>query len=331
MEESDSLVAAIGVNDGRCAVSSRGAVTVVELAGAAGLGGLVVTEIRSLLGQFKQWAKSPDLYAVALLSGAASADVRRADAEVIAAHAALVWRVDCFPKPTVALLSEPVTGATASMMAVATHRVGARGFRFAVPPLVPITGLPLAGVAHMLAQLPDSVGTYLAMTGVVIGAADALEIGLLTHAIPQAAFTNIIAALADSQPVDPLLDHYESETEAPELAPHRRAIARCFSKPSLPAIRAALAAESGADAEWARCTAEALDRQSPQTLAIIHRLVTDAATLDLRDSLILSCRVATRLHASTASYDLPLDQLFLSDQNTDIVLPSRADIAIGRF
>ena len=64
---------------------------------------------------------------------------------------------------------------------------------------------------------------YLGLTGRSIGAADAYALGLLTHCIPAARFEEIKTALADTWPVDTVLDDRHVDPGPGELAPYARA------------------------------------------------------------------------------------------------------------
>jgi hypothetical protein len=149
-------------------------------------------------------------------------------------------------------------------------------------------------------------------------------LGLLTHTVAPKSYGEIVAALADSQPVDAVLDGLQEDFGAPALAPYRSAMVRCFSASSVEGVVSKLAAETGAEAAWARATLTQLERQSVPELSAIHRIVTQAAASDLRESLFALHRTAVEL--------LVLADPLMTDKNSmDFFLPTRADIAIGRF
>jgi enoyl-CoA hydratase len=139
--------------------------------------------------------------------------------------------------------------------------------------------------------MPDSIGMYLGLTGRSIGAADALRLGLLTHCIPAARFDEIKTALADTWPVDPLLDERHVQAGEGELAPYRNLIADCFSAPTVEEIFARLK-EAGSD--WSQLVLKDLSSRSPTSLKVTHRHIRDAAALDLRQTLMLDYRLACR-------------------------------------
>ncbi len=89
---------------------------------------------------------------------------------------------------------------------------------------------------------------YLGLTGRSIGRADAYALGLLTHCIPAARFEEIKAALADTWPVDTILDERQVDPGPGELRPFAEHIARAFSAPTVEEIIARLQVIDGARA-----------------------------------------------------------------------------------
>jgi enoyl-CoA hydratase/carnithine racemase len=323
----DNITTALRKNQGSPAPRRIGAVIDADLASAADGD---ASGSSALQRHFEAWSLSPDVYAVVLRASLWPPAPAPLSALELAASTRLAWCLDCFPKPLVALSGGALAGPPLALASVATHRVGGDAYRFTVPPITAANCLPLGGVAHALARLPGASGLYLAMTGAEIGQADASAIGLLTHCIPDAATPEIIAALADSQPVDPVLDGLDRAMAAAPLAPHRATLDHCFSAPDPQTIAARLAAVTGPDAAWAETTLTALQRHSAPVLAATYRLVSEAQHLDLRESLLLSYKLAVRLKAADLNA-LSLEQLFSADSIDDFSLPSRSDIAFGRF
>jgi enoyl-CoA hydratase len=142
--------------------------------------------------------------------------------------------------------------------------------------------------------MPDEIGMYLALTGREIGRADAYRLGLVTHCVPAARFGEILSAIGDADPVDPVLDGRHEDPGAGEIDALRPAIARCFGGESMEGIVAALGAERGETGAWARGVLQDLARASPTSLKITHRHVRAARALDLSATLRQDFRLATR-------------------------------------
>jgi enoyl-CoA hydratase/carnithine racemase len=300
----------------RPAIASGGGVT-AGIEGAAGIVTLdrpralnALTEaMRGTIGQaFAAWARDPQVYVAAIVSAndrafCAGGDVRemvecgRRDPEevrrMLAAEYALNWQLDCFIKPTVSLIDGVVMGSGVGISLYGTHRVAGERYRFAMPE----TGIglfPDDGVSWMFARLPDQVGMYLALTGRSLGRADAYRLGLVTHCLPAGQFAEVLGALKEADPVDPVLDQRHVDPGHAELDALRPAIARCFGGDSVEAIAAALESERGAERVWAEGVLKDLVQRSPTSLKVTHRHVREARRLDLRATLAQDYRLACR-------------------------------------
>jgi enoyl-CoA hydratase len=253
-------------------------------------------------------ARDPQVYAVAIQSTSPRAfssgsDVREviglargdlsAGIKAFADEYALNWQCECFSKPTVPLINGMVMGGGVGISQFGTHRVAGENYSFAMPETL-IGLFPDVGVCHVLARLPDHVGMYLGLTGARIGRADAYALELVTHCIDSTEFEAIKAALADTWPVDTVLDERHRDPGIGELAPYREVIDRCFSAGRVEDIVARLDAVEGEHRDWAQGVVGELRRRSPLSLKITHRHIREARALDLRQTLVIDQRLATR-------------------------------------
>ena len=261
--------------------------------------------------EIAQWARSPDLYALILtaIGRAAPApnDLKNAcTPPQIAEQLETYWRLDCFPKPVIALLDGTLTANEIGATAFSTHRVAGENYRFHLPSPTERSSLPLAGVAHALARLPEVLAIEVAAGRRALDRAEALSAGLVTHCISSSHFPSIIAALSDGQPVDPLLDALH---QPPAPSPNREAVAGAPS-----------------------ATTDDFE-QACQNLRKAAR------TMDVRQSLIATYRCALALRqAATATAAATDMAYFLSEKMhisttdfADLALPVRSEIEIGRF
>jgi len=267
------------------------------------------TAMRSKLAEaFPRFAREPHTYCVVIQSGSdrafcAGGDVREIarcgrDDRELARRAfkdeyALNWLLECFSKPTISLIDGAVMGSGVGITLFGTHRVAGERYRFAMPETA-IGLFPDVGAAWALSRMPDSIGMYLGLTGRTIGAADAYALGLLTHCIPAARFDEIKTALADTWPVDTVLDDRHIDPGPGELAEYAPAIARCFSADAVEEIIERLSAVTGAHKEWADAVIADLLARSPTSLKVTHRHIRDALALDLRQTLCIDYRLACR-------------------------------------
>ena len=136
---------------------------------------------------------------------------------------------------------------------------------------------------------------YLALTGEVLGPADAYHMGVATHCIPASAFGAIVAGLADAEPVDPILDGLHQDPGPAVLLPLGDVISRTFGAGSVAEILSRLERERGPHAAWAEATRARLLERSPTALAVTHRLVREASSMQLKEVLelehVLACRM----------------------------------------
>lgn len=300
--------AAEGAADG-LACERRGALALVTLARPEKRNALTIAARARLAESLPRYSHDPMVYAVVIRSAVdgifcAGGDVvemaaladrdMEATEKALGDEIALVWLAECFTKPTVSLIDGAVMGGGNGISRFGTHRIAGERYSFAMPE----TGLgffPNNGLAHTFARLPKDIGMYLALTGERIGAADAFHLGLATHCIPAAEFGIIMAALADAEPVDPLLDNRHQDPGPAPLLARGEAITRTFGAGTVAEIIARLEREQGLHATWAEAARARLLERSPTALAVAHRLVREASSMQLCEVLELEHALACRM------------------------------------
>ena len=287
-------------------IEARGSLALITLNRPRALNALTTAMRAKLAEAFPRFAREAQTYCVVVQSASekafsAGGDVRemvhwgredRARAKrAFADEYALNWLLECFSKPTISLIDGPVMGSGVGISLFGTHRVAGEKYRFAMPETA-IGLFPDVGTAWPLSRLADSVGMYLGLTGRSIGRADAYALGLLTHCIPAARFEEIKAALADTWPVDTILDERQVDPGPGELGPFAEHIARAFSAPTVEEIITRLQVIDGAARDWAEGVLADLSSRSPISLKVTHRHLRDARALDLRQTLSVDYRLA---------------------------------------
>lgn len=292
----------------------------IDRRGAAGLVTLhrpqarnaLTTGMRERLAEaYPSFARDPQIYGVVLKSAtagmfSAGGDVRELLQLVgsepdralrsLAAEYKLIWLHECFSKPTVSLIDGPVMGSGVGITLYGTHRVAGEGYRFAMPETA-IGFFPDDGMAYVFAQMPHRIGVYLALTGRSIGRADALKLGLATHAIPATKFAEVEAAVIDADPIDPVLDSRHEDPGPADLDHYAEVIARCFSGSTVAEIVANLQGERQERA-WCDGVLADLGVRSPLALAVTLRHIREARALDLRLTLTVDYRIARQMIAA---------------------------------
>jgi len=290
-------------------VGSRHAAGLVTLARPQRGNAISQPMYAALAAAYPRFSRDPMIYAVvqraaqpgvfcagtdlAEIASIAATDPDRL-AGAVGAPLILSWRQECFTKPTVSLIDGAVEGSGLGLCVFGTHRIAGENFSFSCPETA--YGLiPGAGICHVLARMPSSIGVYLALTGRAIGRADAYRLGIATHCVDASHFDAIERHLADADPVDALTDGLHRDPGPGELPGREAVIARCFSAGTLEEIAARLDAETGVDAGWARETAAVLRSRSLLALKGALGMLKRARSLDLRSALILEYQVARRI------------------------------------
>ena len=119
-------------------------------------------------------------------------------------------RIQSYPKPYVALVDGIVMGGGVGLSLHGDHRVAGERWLFAMPE-VGIGFFPDVGATYALPRLPGHAGIYLALTGDRVGQADALALGLATHAVPSARMAELAEALTGSEAVDVTIARFAAD------------------------------------------------------------------------------------------------------------------------
>jgi enoyl-CoA hydratase len=206
----------------------------------------------------------------------------------------LVWRLECFSKPTVSLLDGDISGFSAGLVLAGTHRVAAENFRLLIEPAVIAAGGD-GGLIHALARLGPR-GAHLLLCGRALDRFEAHRLGLVTHCTDSRAFSDIAARLAEADPVDPLLDERHLQrsdvTRPPEPVEWAPLLARVFDAASIDEIRARLSTEPSATRHLAADLLADLARTPDAILAAALQRLRRVARMDLRETLLDGHRTA---------------------------------------
>lgn len=253
-------------------------------------------------------ARNPDLYICAILSSSPKAFCAGGDVLSLTALAksdpaaarqafkneyTLNWLLECFSKPTVSFIDGLCMGSGCGLSSFNTHRIAGENYKWAMPE-TRIGLFPDVGIAKVLSRLPWPLGLYLGLTGRIVTRGDAQWLGLVTHCIPSSRFPDILAKLADAQPVDPILDAENVIQKPGPLQGERSIIEDYFSAADIGGIVRNLEKATGSSKEWAEKTLADLRSMSPLSLAITDRHIRSALQLEIRETLIQDYRVADR-------------------------------------
>src|SRR5690606_21610682 len=198
-----------------------------------------------------------------------------------------------YPKPITALVDGVVMGGGVGISEPADVRIATERTTYAMPE----TGIglfPDVGGGWFLPRLPGEVGTWLALTGARLKAADTVFLGIHSHYLPTDALEAFRAILAadPAHPVD-VADGLEADAGEAPIEAHLGAIDRLFGFDTLEDIFAALEA---AGSEWALAQLDTLKTKSPQSLKVTLRQLRAGRGLDsFADNMAMEYRLGGRV------------------------------------
>uniref|UniRef100_UPI0033428318 enoyl-CoA hydratase/isomerase family protein n=1 Tax=Castellaniella defragrans TaxID=75697 RepID=UPI0033428318 len=281
------------------------------------LNGLSLAMCERLDARLRAWQDDPDIAAV-LLDGAggkafcAGGDLHSLYRSMLENSGGDAWgnvyarqffeveyRLDfmihCYRKPLICWGSGIVMGGGVGLMMGASHRIVTETTRFAMPE-VTIGLYPDVAGTWMLSRLPRGIGTFLALTGAQLGAADCLRLGLADRVCRSTALADLRAALAatawsaDPQAHAGQVDRLIDNLAAPEIgqAPgpvqvHFDAIRAACDRADFAEICAAIRAWGDHDDPWLVRAAATFAAGSPGSARLGHTLVERMRPLSLAD------------------------------------------------
>jgi enoyl-CoA hydratase len=277
--------------DDEILIGAHGALRRITLNRPKALNAITLNMAVIMTAKLKEWAADPAVGAV-LIDGAgdrafaAGGDIR-ALYDAAKAHDPLpekFWAIEYhlnvsiarYPKPFVAIMDGLVMGGGVGLSAHAAHRVVTDRSAVAMPE-VGIGFFPDIGACYPLARAPGAVGTYLALTGSRMNAADAIYSGLADVHIPAARLGELPQALADSRTaadVRAQLGTFATPAAPGKLAAARSWIDACFNADAVEEIIARLKTSRDPDAAAALAI---MQKVSPTSLKITLRNLQDAA------------------------------------------------------
>ncbi|MBP1849094.1 enoyl-CoA hydratase/isomerase family protein [Rhizobium halophytocola] len=180
-----------------------------------------------------------------------------------------------YSKPYIAFMDGIVMGGGVGISAHGSHRIVTERLKLAMPE----TGIgffPDVGASFLLPRSPGELGTYLGLTGEIIGAADAILAGLADVCVPVAqlpALQDALATLspaADAELVGDVVAAFATDPGPAPLESHLPLIDRCFAGDTVEEIVEALNGETDV---FAGRTVERLWQRSPTALKITLRML----------------------------------------------------------
>src|SRR5271170_1389671 len=175
-----------------------------------------------------------------------------------------------YPKPVIAIMDGVVMGGGIGVSAHASHRIVTERSAVAMPE-VGIGFFPDVGASFLLARTPGCVGTYLALTGDRMNAADAIFCRFADIHVAAARLPELPEALADCRTAGEVRARLDaiSVTPAPGKLPAAQSwVEACFSANDVEMIVDRL---GGNEVEAARVALATMQKMSPTSLKVTLR------------------------------------------------------------
>ena len=180
-------------------------------------------------------------------------------------------RIASFPKPYVALMDGIVMGGGVGISAHGDRRVVTERSRIAMPE-VGIGFFPDVGASWLLSRA-GAVGLYMALSGVSVTAADAIDAGLADLMIPSQDIERLIGdlqAIDVAEDVDVALRRLARQPDDGQLSKHRRLLAEATAHEKVADAIAALTREGS---EFSLRAAADIGSRSPTALKVTRALL----------------------------------------------------------
>ncbi|MXQ11011.1 enoyl-CoA hydratase/isomerase family protein [Microvirga makkahensis] len=288
----------------------QGAAGVITLNRPRALNALTLAMVREMRRALDGWARDPQVTRI-IVEGAgekafcAGGDIRRLT-ELLQAgkrdEALAFWReeyqlnilIKRYAKPYVSLIDGIVMGGGVGVSLHGSHRVAGERYLFAMPE-VGIGFFPDVGATYALPRLPGQAGMYLALTGERVKWADALALGLATHAVASAGMVPLRQALIEGAPVEEALAQASVDPGPAPLSAERSVIDSCFAAENVPAVLRHLDEAAGKGSEFAGRTAAGMRKKSPTSMSIAFEQVRRGASLDFEEAMRTEFRIVSRI------------------------------------
>ena len=213
--------------------------------------------------------------------------------------------------PYVALIDGITMGGGVGLSIHGPYRVATERTMFAMPE-TGIGLIPDVGGTHALAKLPGEIGTWLALTGARLKAADCMHAGIATHYVPSERLDVLRDLLATGdETVDEVLAALDAPAGEAPLASYRDAIDFHFSHDTVEDILASLERGDG----WAQEQAAIIRRMSPTSLKLSLLGLRMAEDGEIEDALVTEYRMVCALRHGHDFFEGIRAQLIDKDRN----------------
>ena len=293
------------VSDRQIVAEIRNGIGLVTLNRAAALNALSLPMLRDLTTLLRTWRDEPKIKGVLVRGGlqegkgvafCAGGDIRFFHQAALAGDPRLEdffteeyclnHLIHAYPKPYVAWMDGVVMGGGMGISQGAAVRLVTERTKMAMPE-TNIGLFPDVGGGWFLSRCPGHAGEYLALSGQVLSAGDAIAFGLADGYLPASALADLLAAI-DAATVATeadwlrLVRGQSQAGPAAQLWQRMPDIDRHFSEASVADIMASLQADPS---EWAQATLAAMRKRSPLMMSVTLEQIRRGRSMSLAQNL----------------------------------------------
>jgi enoyl-CoA hydratase len=226
-----------------------------------------------------------------------------------------------YPKPVCAVMDGVTMGGGVGLSAYCRYRVATERTVWAMPETA-IGLVPDVGTGWLLSRLPGETGTWLALTGARLKAADLLHLNLATHYLESGKVEALKALLVQApEGAAKTLARFSGDPGPAPLAGKQKALDAVFGHDTVEGILAALKAGSS----WAQEQAAVLETRSPTSMKVALRELREAREKpSFADEIALEYRLACRI-ISTPDFQEGVRAVVVDKDNAPRWSPARLE------
>lgn len=237
-------------------------------------------------------------------------------------------RIRAYSKPYVSFVDGIVMGGGVGVSLHGSHRIAGPKYLFAMPE-VGIGFFPDVGASHALPRLPGATGAWLAVSGDRIRQADALALGLATHAMPSEAIPEAVSALVAGEEIDVVAASLAVDPGPAAMDRHRGLIDRVFSAPTMEEIVARLSEAAAAGDGFAATLSATLATKSPTSMKVALEQMRRGRNMSFTEAMRMEYRIVSRIGCSHDFFEGVRAVIVDKDQSPRWRPPRLEDVTAG--
>ena len=197
-----------------------------------------------------------------------------------------------YPKPYISLVNGIVMGGGVGLSVHGSHRIAGENYSFAMPE----TGIglfPDVGGSFFLPRLSFEAGTYLALTGNRIKAADAIFLGTATNFIKSENFSNLINDLSKEEN-DPknIIEKYSAEPGESEFRKISQFCSKNFNADTVEKIIENLIKENS---DLSKKILSIIEKKSPTSLKVALKSLRIGKNISFEECMQMEFRMVNKV------------------------------------